>query len=310
MTSPNLKLGWPQNMTQGWKGESSSGHRQRRRRESGPYLPVLVGEVLIVEVPERFQPPGFGQVAMRKGLFRGVHLVLLVRCQPLRHDVGIGQRGVGARGDEEHGDASITVDLHLAGQAFQEIVSHAGRVAQDQRVPSVPGGLQDGLAKFPDHRVRVSGGRLGQRGQGQAVRVPEGILVHGPGMGGRRGRAGDVGDLFEPVSDDPVGGADAVPGTGRGHHQEAEDVLLFGEPDQGDLGEGRLHFFPGIKLLPASRMRGRVQRRREARCEILPGLFRSRGGYGPLDVLDGFLHQKPENKRSSKTAENQDHRNA
>jgi hypothetical protein len=110
--------------------------------------------------------------------------VLLVHRQPLSHDVGIGQGRVRHRRHEEHGDGGQAVDLHLSGQALDQVINNAGGIAGHQDVATLLGRVDDRLAKLDNHGVRVQGGGLGEAGHDQTVGITKRGLVHGPRMGG------------------------------------------------------------------------------------------------------------------------------
>ena len=62
-------------------------------------------------------------------------------------------------------------------------------------------------------------------------------------VGGQRGRAAHVSDLFKAGMDDPIAGANAKSGTDGGHCDQPKNVLLFAESNQCHFGQRGFNLF-------------------------------------------------------------------
>jgi hypothetical protein len=69
---------------------------------------------------------------MWKRLIGNINFVLLCARKPFSKDVGVSERVLGDRGDEEHWNRGQTTFIELLRQNFKEIVDDAGGIARNE----------------------------------------------------------------------------------------------------------------------------------------------------------------------------------
>lgn len=129
--SPKRRLGWPQKMTQGWKAIKMNFLNLPQVR-SVAHLPELRAEALGENVLEELQPRVLHEVRVRERLVGDVNFVLLGARQPFGEDVGVSERILSDRRDEEHRNRRQSALVELLRENFEEIVNDAGRIAGNQ----------------------------------------------------------------------------------------------------------------------------------------------------------------------------------